>query len=172
MAELKLRILLGDLEDDILTLLPKKHEHDNAQTIKQLQHRISVIKSQLQSMRKPVKKPEEKAEKIVEKAVEITPKVDRYNKRSGVNIPFGEDNIQYDADPLAPGYTRPTPMQALFYKQVKYYGLHAISDDDIDEFTEYLKTAKKDRIPLTYQTLRQISALMSGIKNTNNLCPG
>ena len=48
---------------------------------------------------------------------------------------------------------------------MKYYGLHAISDDDIDEFTEYLKTAKTDRIPLTYQTLRrEISALMGGIK--------
>ena len=92
MAELKLRILLGDLEDDVKTLLPKKHEHDNAQTIKQLQHRISVIKSQLQSMRKPVKKQsEKKSEKIVEKAVEITPKADRYNKRSGVDIPIGEN---------------------------------------------------------------------------------
>ena len=37
MAELKLRLLLGDLEDEVLTLLPKKHEHDNAQKIKQLQ---------------------------------------------------------------------------------------------------------------------------------------
>ena len=34
MAELKLRLLSGDLDDDVLTLLPKKHEHDNAQTIK------------------------------------------------------------------------------------------------------------------------------------------
>ena len=100
--------------------------------------------------------------KIVEKAVEITPKVDRYNKRGGVNVPYGEDNIQYDAEPLAPGYIRPTPMQALFYKQVKYYGLHAISDDDIDDFTEYLETVKKDKIPLTYQTLRrEITTWMS-----------
>ena len=141
MAELKLRILIGDLEDDILTLLPKNHERGVADKIKELQHHIEFAKTELQSMRKPVKKQsEKKSEKIVEKAVEITPKVDRYNKRSGVNIPFGEDNIQYDAEQLAPGYTHPTPMQALFYKQVKYYGLHAISDDDIDEFTEYLKT--------------------------------
>ena len=109
MAELKLRILLGDLEDDVKTLLPKKHEHDNAQTIKQLQHRISVIKSQLQSMRNPDKKQsEKKADRIVEKAVEITPNADRYNKRSGVDIPVGEDNIQYDAAPLEPGYTSNT----------------------------------------------------------------
>ena len=60
---------------------------------------------------------------------------------------------------------RPTPMQALFYKQVKYYGLRAITDDDMDEFTEYLNTTKNDRIPLTYNLLRrEISALMGGIK--------
>ena len=48
---------------------------------------------------------------------------------------------------------------------MKYYGLRAITDDDIDEFSEYLKTAKNERIPLTYNLLRrEISALMGGIK--------
>ena len=169
MAELKLRLLLGDLEDDVLTLLPKKHEHDNAQTIKQLQLRIVNIKKELADMRKqgkkqPEKKAEKKAENIEEKIVEK-----KHEKTTRIAIPWGEDAIQYDAEPLAPGYTYPTPMQALFYKQVKYYGLHAISDDDIDEFTEYLKTAKKDRIPLTYQTLRrEYQHLWAELKNTNN----
>ena len=59
-----------------------------------------------------------------------------------IHIPQGTDNLQFDANALEPGYLRPTPVQALYYKQVKFYGLCAIDDDDIDEFNEYVSTAK------------------------------
>ena len=116
-------------------------------------------------MRKPVtRQPEKKAEKIEEKVVEK-----KHENTTRISIPSGEDNIQYDADPLAPGYTYPTPMQALFYKQVKYYGLHAISDDDIDEFTEFLKQQKKIEYHLRIKRYAEkYQHLWAELKNTNN----
>ena len=78
-----------------------------------------------------------------------------------INIPQGQDNLQFDANALEPGYLRPSPVQALYYKQVKFYGLCAIDDDDIDEFNEYVSTAKNERIPLAL-TLTKIT---SAIKN-------
>ena len=76
-----------------------------------------------------------------------------------INIPQGQDNLQFDANALEPGYLRPTPVQALYYKQVKFFGLCAIDDDDIDEFNEYVSTVKNERIT------RTLTKITSAIKN-------
>ena len=89
----------------------------------------------------------------------VSPEITAYNNKSGIHIPQGQDNLQYDANALGRGYQRPSPVQALYYKQVKFYGLCAIDDDDIDEFNEYVSTAKNERIPLT------LTKITSAIKN-------
>ena len=86
---------------------------------------------------------------MTEQKTRLTQEVTDFNNRGSVHIPQGEDNIQYDANALEKGYIRPTAVQAFYYKQVKFYGLVGIDDDDIEDFTEYINTKKEDRIPLT-----------------------
>ena len=80
---------------------------------------------------------------MTEQQPHVSPEITAYNNKGGVHIPQGTDNIQYDANALEKGYIRPTAVQALYYIQVKFYGLVGIDDDDIEDFTEYINTKKK-----------------------------
>ena len=66
---------------------------------------------------------------MTEQKTHVSPEITAYNNKSGIRIPQGEDNIQYDANALEKGYQRPTAVQALYYKQVKFYGFVGIDDD-------------------------------------------
>ena len=54
---------------------------------------------------------------MTDQKTHVSPEITAYNNKSGARIPQGEDNIQYDANALEPGYQRPTAVQALYYNR-------------------------------------------------------